>query len=510
MRLDLLKMLKFVLKFCWVMILCGAIGFGVMYYRASKRPDVYTASGTMYIINANSSLYNYSYLSTSDVTAAVQLINTYSVLIRSDRVMSKVLDYPVEVVDEYGEATGEMITLREKYPGLTASGIASTISMYAVQDTPNVGLSCTTRNAQMSLDFCNAVLQIAPDALRELTGAGDAKLVDSPKLPMAPNARHERSEGIRGGVIGMAAALAVLALIYLFNQRITDPKELTDSYVPPVLATIKRDRHENEDPGAFLLNGNSEMEVTENYAKLRVNLLYTLAEKQNHVVEITSAISGEGKSTIAANLGIICAMAGKRVILVDIDMRRACQRDVFHYGPERPGLSDILIGDASWRDTVMNTTYENLDILPAGKLPPNPAELLESKTMSKFLDRLSRTYDLVLLDAPPINIVSDPLALSKDVAGCIFVVRQGLSTHREIRKALTSAEMTGLGLLGFVFYGEKIHQGSLSSRKHYKKYYHRYDNRDQIATVPHTRTAAAPQKRVETKSSGGAKNDKKK
>ena len=219
--------------------------------------------------------------------------------------------------------------------------------------------------------------------------------------------------------------------------------------------------------------------MVENYAKLRMNLLFTLSGKKNHTVLVTSAISGEGKSTITANLAISLAMSGKKVLLVDADMRRACQSDIFHYNPKSLGLSDILIGSKTMEEVVLHSVRDNLDVLPAGTAPPNPCELLESQAMQALLEQLEQEYDMILIDVPPINIVSDPLALSTQAAGTLFVVRQNFSDHREIRRALIAVELTGLEVMGFVFYGERLHSGSYYSRKSYQgyKYYHKYDTR---------------------------------
>ena len=116
-----------------------------------------------------------------------------------------------------------------------------------------------------------------------------------------------------------------------------------------------------------------------------------------------------------------------------------------------------------------------VDLLPAGNIPPNPAELLGSAEMLHLLAELEREYELIILDMPPINIVSDPLILSKSVAGCIFVTRQDYSDHREIRKALIEAEMAGMNVMGFVFYGENIKEPGYYNRKYYNKYYSKYE-----------------------------------
>ena len=228
------------------------------------------------------------------------------------------------------------------------------------------------------------------------------------------------------------------------------------------------------------------MEVIEGYAKLRMNLLYTLVDKQSRTVEVTSAIAGEGKSTISANLAISCAMSGKKVLLVDGDLRRASQRDIFAYSRKRPGLSDALVGNCTWQSAILHTDWGTLDILPSGQLPPNPAEMMGSEKMAELLKELEQNYDLVVLDAPPINIVSDPLTISAHVAGCLFVTRQNYSDHRDIRKALNAAEMTGMDVLGFAFYGERLQQGGYYSKRYYKSYYHRYDNRGRATLVTPT------------------------
>ena len=127
-------------------------------------------------------------------------------------------------------------------------------------------------------------------------------------------------------MVGAVIAVGLLALLFLLNRRITDVKDLESTYTQPVVSSIARVRKDQKSPTEFLLDSNSSLEKLESYAKLRMNLLYTLVGKKNHVVVVTSAISGEGKSTISANLAISCAMGGKNVLLVDADLRRACQQ----------------------------------------------------------------------------------------------------------------------------------------------------------------------------------------
>lgn len=450
------------LKRAWLVVLCAEVGFGAVYmYYAHRTADTYTAQGTMYVNNANPNLQN-QYTNTNDLDSAVRLINTYLVVVKSDKVMESVAN-----------------KLAADYPMLTAKQIAGSLSMRSVSETGVAAVRSTTGNAQMSADIVNAVLEIAPEEIIRVVNAGNIEIIDYASVPAIPDGRNTMQKGMLGGIFGAGLSMVLLFLIYLFNRRITSADELMENYTPPVLASILRVKKEQgeEEPSDFILTNQSSMEVIENYAKLRMNLLYTLVGKKSKTVVITSSISGEGKSTISSNLAISCSMSGKRVLLVDGDLRRACLRDFLDYDRHAKGLTEALAGDCRWQEAVLHAVRETVDVLPAGHLPPNPAELLESDVMIDLISEFEEVYDLVLIDMPPINIVADPLVVSAHVAGCLFVVRQNYSDHRDIRSALVAAEMTGMEVLGFVFYGENVNQGGYYNRRYYKSYYHKYDYR---------------------------------
>ena len=466
-RVDLRKLLIYILKRIWLVILFTGIGYGLMYYRTSYHVvPTYSASGTMYVYNSNPNLVNYQYTSTNDLNSAVQLIDTYLVVVKSNKVM--------DVVAE---------RLAADYEGINADYIAMTLSMASVSETGVVQVISTTTDPKLSMDIVNAVLDVAPVEIIRVVGAGGIEIVDYAQEPVAPNVRNSTKYCLMGAMAGCLLAAGILVLLFMMNRKVADTEELERYYTPPVLASIRRIRREGGDAGAFLLTSESPMDIIEGYAKLRMNLLYAMAARDNHLVVVSSAISGEGKSTITANLAISCAMSGKKVLLVDADLRRACQKDIFGYDSAAKGVSGILARECTWQEAVMKDIRENLDLLPAGQYPPNPAELLGSPQMQELLKELEAAYDLVLLDMPPINIVSDPLVLSSQVAGCLFVIRQNYSDHRDIRKSMIAAEMTGMNIMGLIFYGEKIHDESYYSRRNYKYYYHNYDYRRRPAST---------------------------
>ncbi len=459
MRIDLSKLARYIFRWIWLIILCGAVGFAGMYYYAVHfTTDTYSASGTLYVFNGNPNLVNYQYTNTTDLESAVQLLDTYMVVVKSKKVMDAVAE-----------------RLNADYPGITTERISNTLSMGSISKTGVLQVISTTENAKLSADICNAVLDVAPQEIIRVVGAGSIEVIDYAEEPLLPDPRNPVQKGLLGAMAGIVLACGYLALSFIMNHKIRDEEDITDNYTPPVLSSIQRLKMKKEDPMAFMLTDASPMEVREGYAKLRMNIAFIMSGKEKKTLVVTSAVSGEGKSTIATNLAISCAKGGKKVLLIDGDLRRSCQSAIFGYRSNKAGLSEVLIGKCSWKEAVVSGGDGKPSILFAGYLPPNPSELLGSRAMAELLSELETEYDLILLDVPPINIVSDPLVVSESVEGCLFVVRQDYSDHREVRKALIAAEMMGMNVVGFVLYGEKLNQGgSYYGRKYYKDYY-KYD-----------------------------------
>ena len=464
------------------MILCGVIGFAAMYFYTSMTvSDSYTAFGTMYVGNGNPAATNYQYASGSDLDSAVKLIDTYMVVVKSNKVL--------DVITE---------RLASKYPQITPGFIAASLSAGSVSQTSVLQIRSTTGDPELSADIVNAILDVAPDEIIRVVGVGNCEVIDYATAPMFPNGRGLKSRGMLGALFCIVLSGLALLVFFLLDQRVASAKELTDSYTPPVLASIQREKvdekKEQREQASFLLTEKSPMEKVEGYAKLRMNMLYTLVGKEHHVVAITSPVSGEGKTTSAANLAVSCAMGRKNVLIIDGDMRRACLRDVFQYDKDSSGLSDILAGNINWQQGILKTQYDTLHVLPAGHLPPNPAELLGSRQMRDLLVQLEQIYELIIMDMPPINVVADPLAVSSIIAGCLFVVRQKYTDHRDLRKALIAAEMTGMDVLGFIFFGEELTTGSRYGyygkyyQKYYKNYYMAYDNREKLSSLQQNRS----------------------
>ena len=215
--------------------------------------------------------------------------------------------------------------------------------------------------------------------------------------------------------------------------------------------------------------------AAESYKLLRTNLQFALPEKDCRIIGVTSSIRGEGKSTTSVNLAYTLAQTGKRVLLIDGDMRLPTIAQKLEMSGT-PGLSNLLAGLSAERNCLRKSSYfDNWYILPAGDIPPNPSELLGSERMHALLDRYKDVFDYILLDLPPVNIVVDALVITKWTDGVIVVVRENYTDRRALDACMYQVEKRGAKMLGFVMTDADV---GGSSYKTYGKYGKRYGGYD--------------------------------
>lgn len=220
----------------------------------------------------------------------------------------------------------------------------------------------------------------------------------------------------------------------------------------------------------WLLNESSPFIMTEAFRNLFSNLSFAVPKKEEgvgKVICISSATISEGKTTVASNLAITCANSGYKTVIVDCDMRKPKIRSVFNL-PKSKGLVDYLSGQIELEDFLVKDYIPNLDILPTYKTAPNPTALLVNPTFDALIERLGKEYDFVIIDTPPINVVSDCVNISPKTDGVVLVVRAEISDHKLLQNAIYNIEFSESNFLGFVM--NSINQKENRSR-YYKKYY---------------------------------------
>jgi capsular exopolysaccharide synthesis family protein len=201
-----------------------------------------------------------------------------------------------------------------------------------------------------------------------------------------------------------------------------------------------------------ILNESSSFSVKEAYKTLRTNIRFSLQDKSCKRISITSASAGEGKSITLLNLAISVAEDGHKVLLIDADLRRPALARLLVEQPA-PGLSNVLAGLESVEEAVRTGLYPNLDIIFSGDVPPNPLELLGGDKMRELIADMSKKYDYILVDTPPVNVVSDANIVTSLLDGVLLLVRQGSSRKDSVKRAVSNLALTGIKPLGFVLNG---------------------------------------------------------
>ncbi len=222
-----------------------------------------------------------------------------------------------------------------------------------------------------------------------------------------------------------------------------------------------------------ILSQNSSFYVRESYKSLRTNIRFFQAGEGCRRFCITSSMAGEGKSITLLNLAITFAESGQRVLLIDADLRRPSQARLL-IERATPGLSNVLAGHCDEDEAIRKSAYPNLDVLFSGEIPPNPSELLGSPRMKKLIDRLSEQYDYILVDAPPVGVVTDACVVARALDGMLFLVRHNKTEKETLARCVQQIKNAGVRLMGFVMNGSEGESGNKYKYSYRKKNKYNY------------------------------------
>ena len=227
-----------------------------------------------------------------------------------------------------------------------------------------------------------------------------------------------------------------------------------------------------------ILSDKSSFYVQEAYKTLRTNIRFSLSTGNNKKFCITSSLASEGKSITILNLAISFAQSGQKVLLIDGDLRRPNLARLL-IEKSTPGLSNILAGLCKPEDGIRREVYPNLDIIFSGEIPPNPSELLGSPRMKQLIDAMSDKYDYILMDTPPVDIVSDACVIANVLDGVLYLVRLNQTEKDAVAMGVRQLELSGANLMGFVMNGTEQegvgHYGRYGRKKY--RYGYRYGYR---------------------------------
>ena len=240
-----------------------------------------------------------------------------------------------------------------------------------------------------------------------------------------------------------------------------------------LINTKKNNNNENAanvEKSKNVLTSDSKFAIVEGYKIARTNLVFSLTAQESNCVAVTSWSKGEGKSTATVNLAISFAKMGKHVLLIDTDLRRPNLHNLLKLKNDT-GVSDIIGQFGEFQTAVHRDAVANLDVLTSGAIPPNPSELLASPYFAELLKKAKEEYDYVIMDTPPLGVVTDTLLLKDYVGGYVMVVRERITSHGDIERALQSVKLADTKVLGFLKVGCEMRSKGYG----YNKYRYRYN-----------------------------------
>jgi non-specific protein-tyrosine kinase len=397
-----------------------------------------------------------------DPKEAAHIAQTYAetyVKVRRDQTVQDLLDASTQIQQQIDKINGQIADLNKPIADLNdqiarADNPADRALLSAQRDTLQSQAASQITALQSRIATYTAQLdnlQVASN----LTQTGGAQIVSAASVPSSPISPNPRRDGIAALFAGLVLGIALAFLREYLDDRIRSKDDVESALGDlPVLTLVPR-VEEWRDPDAteIVSIDRPTSPAAEAYRTLRTSVQFVGLERPMRLIQITSPAAAEGKTTTLANLGVALARAGKRVVMVDCDLRRPRIESFFGL-PNDIGFTDVVIGESTLAQAVQRVPdIPRLAILPAGPPPPNPSELLTTQRTAEILNTIAAEADFVLVDSPPILPVSDAIILSGVVDATILVVTANETTKRQSQRALEQLSQVSAPVVGAVLNG---------------------------------------------------------
>lgn len=456
-EIDISRLISALINKAWLVgiasVLCAVIALIGTLLLATP---LYESSAMFYVTNSSVSQGEASLtISSADISASRGLAQSCIVILNTGETLNEVIDYAG--VDCSFDQAKKMI------------------SAALVDNTEIFSVVVTGPDPQETEKIANAIVHILPKRLSSIIEGASAKIVDFAAVPSSPSSPNKTKIAVIGLMLGMVMSGGWVILRELMDTTIHTEEDIVQNCNYPVLASVpamacyskggsycgygkkrackKTDPKKDKKP--VLVGPDISFLAAESYKILRTKLQFSFGKEGGcHVIGISSAMAGEGKSLSAVNLAYSISQLGRRVLLIDCDMRRSSLADIISVD-KCPGLSDFLTGQANPEDLLQHCGIENdekaFHVISSGHTPPNPMELLNSGRMERMLACLRQKYDDIILDLPPVGEVGDAMAATKLTDGMLLVVRQGYCNRIALNSAVRQFEFVDTKLLGVVY-----------------------------------------------------------
>jgi succinoglycan biosynthesis transport protein ExoP len=328
------------------------------------------------------------------------------------------------------------------------------------------------RDATANRQMFEALLKRTQETgVSEELKTGNIRVVDQAEIPTGPVSPNILNNLLMALLGGLTLAIGLVFGFEYADDRLKNPDEVKKHLGLPFLGMV---------PALFdkaitvpLLSNGVPSVFAESFRSIRTNVLFSSTDEGGRFIVITSSAPGEGKTVVATNLALALAQAGHRVLLIDGDMRKPRVHEVFG-APATPGLSNLLVGNVTASEAILESGTPGFWIMPAGTLPPNPAELLGSKRFRDFAAFLLQYFDWVIIDTPPVMAVTDAAITANLAHGVLFVVGSEMTSRRIAQRAVEQLELGHAKFLGAVLNRVDLEHNAYYYSRYYRAEYGNY------------------------------------
>lgn len=371
-------------------------------------------------------------LSLNEVEINIRLIETYSIMIKSDRIMDKVED-----------KLDQRISKEE---------LVKQTSVVTNENSQIISIIAENQNPENAAEMANEVALTFKEEVKKVMDIDNVYVLSSARPSDKPVRPNKMINILLSMVIGFILSATWVLYRKHFDMKLITIHEVEEALSLPVLSGIPHMKKSKKMGGGLsqqlLKAGEVHSPLAEAYRSLRTIVQYKTKNNAASALMVTSKHPNEGKSLTSANLAIVMALDNKKTVYIDCDLRRPDGQFLFGVS-SRKGVTSYLEGYSTAKEVVTGTHIPNLSVIVAGIIPPNPTELLSSKRMDQLLQELKKEFDYIIIDSPPM-VVSDSLALANKVDGCIFVVNAQKSKRDEVTDGIQQLQQVKTEILGTI------------------------------------------------------------
>ncbi len=440
-------------RWWWALVLGTALGAGGAFWMTSRITPVYESTAQITV----NQIQDPAGLTYNTILGNQSLTVTYARLATS----SKNLDKAVAALDT---------------PGVDLEKLDHMVSAKSIDKTFLIEISARDPDPELAARTANAVSEVFPEFIREVQLAGgsgqavNTVFVSEPAVPgLSPVSPNELLNVVLGAMLGLMVMVGAVALAEYLNDGIDDPADIEALDVPflGTVLTARRQKVDGRERVPSLWEEPKEP-VAESFRQLHARLLFSLVSHPGKVIVVTSSINGEGKSTLTANLAEAMADSGKRVVLIDGDLRRPGLHRYFDL-PNNNGLTSAFLAGPETAPSFLAAMDDQLGVLTTGPAPGSTTDILGSDRMAEIVKVLADGHDIVLIDTPPLLGLADTSHWLSLADGVVVVARRGRTRQKPFEEAMAVVEASGIPLLGIVL--NAVPQRAMSYYGYYYRYY---------------------------------------